>query len=389
MSQRQRIVKIILPVLIILLGIAVMMILIKTRPAPKKETRKDTGTLVRVLPVQNKVIDLAIKGTGTVDAAQEVSLIPQVSGRVTYISPNLVVGGFFKKDEIIFAIEDTDYRFALEKENSAKIRAEYELETMESQAQIARDEWERLNSDSGTPPNPLVLYEPQLRSARAALASAAASVEQAQTDLERTKVKAPFHARVRAEDVDIGQYVKSGSSIAVIAGTDIAEIIVPLAMDDLPWLDIPRPGEVRKGSAALVRASFGGEEQEWRGHIVRSTGEVDVRTRMMQVIIEVSDPYGLKEKNRDRPDLATGMFVEVLMQGKTLSSVFVIPRTAFRDNSTVWIMDNDNMLRIQEVVPLKMEKEQVIISEGLENGNLLVLTNVSGAADGMKLRQTK
>ncbi len=379
-----------IPVLVILLGIVIMVTLIKTRPEPKKETRTVTGTLVRILPLRSEVIDLTIQGTGTVEAAREVSLIPQVSGRVTYVSPNLAAGGFFEKNEIIFSIEDTDYRLALEREKAAKIKAEYELATMKSQAQVARDEWERLNSGRETPPNPLVLYEPQLRSARAALDAATAAVEQAQIDLERTTVRAPFRARVRSEDIDIGQYVRNGESVAVLAGTDIAEIIVPLALEDVSWLDIPKPGEVRKGSPATVRVNIRGKTREWTGHIVRSTGEVDPDTRMMQVIIEVSDPYGLKEqKTREYPPLAFGTFVEVLMRGKTLSDVFVIPRTAFRDNSTVWLMDSDTMLRIRKVVALRMEKERVIVSEGLEEGDQLILTNITGAANGMKLRTMK
>jgi multidrug resistance efflux pump len=103
-----------------------------------------------------------------------------------------VAGGFFRQGERLFSIEDTDYRLALERAEATRAKAEYELATIESQAEVARVEWERLYEDSGEEPNPLVLYEPQLKNARAALASAGSSVRQAEIDLERTRVRASF-----------------------------------------------------------------------------------------------------------------------------------------------------------------------------------------------------
>lgn len=391
MSVKTKFLKIGIPIIIILIGIMIMKVLISSRQAPHKEVnKKDPGILVEVLEAKKGNTNVIVKGTGTVESSQEVSIIPQVSGRIVLTAPDLVVGGFFEKDEILFLIEGTDYRLALERAISARAKAEYELAKIESQAQIARSEWERINKDNDTPPNPLVLYEPQLKSARAALSSASAQVEQARIDLERTKVKAPFNARVRSESIDNGQFVRSGSSVGVLAGTDTAEISVPLPLDQLRWLDIPRHGERQNGADASVHLNLGRKMYTWHGHVVRSTGEVNPKSRMMNLIVEVQDPYGLKEKkDPSYPALAAGSFVDVHIIGRKLKDVFIIPRTALRDNSTVWVMDNGNKLHIKKVVPMKMERDKVIISEGLTDGEMIVLTNISGAADGMKLRPMK
>jgi multidrug efflux pump subunit AcrA (membrane-fusion protein) len=354
MSRKTIFLKIAIPIIIIIVGIILMKALVSRRPAPNREVKTDPGILVRVLKAERENTEIIVKGAGTVESAQEVSIIPQVSGRIVYAAPDLDVGGFFDKDAILFEIEDTDYRLALERAMSARAKAEYELATIESQAQIARSEWERINKDNDPPPNPLVLYGPQLKSANASLASASAQVEQARLDLERTKIKAPFNARVRSENIESGQYVKSGSSVVLLAGTKTAEIAVPMPIDDLRWLKIPRRG------------------------------------KRMELIVEVKDPYGLKDKNNSmRPALAAGTFVDVHIKGRMLEDVLVIPRTALRDNSTVWIMDKENKLRIKTVVPLRMEKEKVIIAEGIDNSDMIVLTNISGAADSMKLRPMK
>jgi len=364
-----------------------MKTMVSSRQAPAKEVKADLGILVKVLKAARQDVTVSINGTGTVEASREVSIIPQVSGQVVSAAPGLVVGGFFKKGDILFEIEDIDYKLAMEQAESSKAKAEYDLATMESQARIARTEWEQLNRNNETPPNPLVLYEPQLRNARAALSSASAMLEQAKINLDRTKVKAPFNARIRSENIDHGQYVKSGNSVAVLSGTDKAEIAVPLSVDELRWLEIPGYGERQNGADASAYIDIGNESYKWDGHVVRSSGEVDTKTRMMQVIVEIKDPYGLNENRRSGYfALASGSFVDVNIKGKKLRGVFIIPRSAFRDNSTVWIMDKENKLNIITVDALKIERDRVIIGDGLNDGDMMILTNISGAAEGMKLR---
>jgi hypothetical protein len=80
------------------------------------------------------------------------------------------------------------------------------------------------------------------------------------------------------------------------------------------------------------------------------------------------------------------MFVEVLLGGKSLPAVFAVPRSALRDNSSVWTMDKDNQLRIQPVQVVRLEQTEAVVANGLSDGTRVVLTTVSGAADGMKLR---
>jgi RND family efflux transporter MFP subunit len=386
MSTKTRLIQIGVPVALIVVGLIIMKVLVSSRPAAVKHPKKEPGILVEVLKAEKVDATMTVKGTGTVEASQEVSVIPQVSGEVVFTAPGLDVGGFFKEGAVLFRIEDADYRLALEQAEFSKANAEYELAKIEGQAEIARSEWELINKDNSTPPNPLVLYEPQLKSAKAALASASAQMEQSSLNLERTEIKAPFSARIRSKNIETGQYVRSGSTAVVLAGTDTAEIAVPLTTEQMRWLNVPRHGERLNGDDATASLDIGGTVHEWKGHVVRSTGEVDQKSRMMQIIVEIKDPYGLKEKNEGRPSLAAGSFVEVEIKGKRLKDVFIIPRTAFRDDSTVWTMDNENRMKIRKVVPMRIESERIIIEKGISDGDLIVLTNLSGAADGMKLR---
>ncbi|UCD35559.1 MAG: hypothetical protein JSU90_01640, partial [Nitrospiraceae bacterium] len=157
MSIKTTLVKIVLPVLIVAAGAGIMAILTASRPAPRTEAKTDQGILVEVMEAKQADTAVFVRGTGTVEAAREMSVIPQVSGVVTHVSPALKVGGFAGKDEVLFEIEDTDYRLALEQALSARANAEYTLATTESQARVARSEWEQLSEGNDTPPNPLAL----------------------------------------------------------------------------------------------------------------------------------------------------------------------------------------------------------------------------------------
>ena len=385
MSAKTKLIKIGLPLLILMLGVAVMGVLILSRPEPRREVRENPGALVEVLKVTRGDRRIRVQGTGTVQPRQEITLTPQVNGRVTMIAPEFVAGGFFSKGDVLFKVEDADYRLAVERAQAALAKAEYELAAMAGQARIARQEWERLDLGGDEEPNPLVLYEPQMKNARADLLSARAMLRQAELDLERTLLRAPFDAVVLSETVDLGQYVRAGTSVAALAGTKQAEIVVPLQLEELAWLTIPRQGEKRSGSPAVVQLTTGEENFSWTGRVVRRLADVDPQGRMARLVVGISDPYGLQKDAGPRPMLSMGSFVQVTLQGAVLPEVVVLPASALRDGDSVWIM-NDGHLKTKPVEVLRRARDEVIIGEGLTPGDLVVLTHLAGAAEGMKLR---
>lgn len=387
MSRKTILLKIALPIVVILAGLAGMQIMVHSRAAPKKEVKESRGVLVEVKSVTRENLPVVVMGTGTVGSRQEASITPQVNGRVTYLAPGFVVGGLFRKGDLLFRIEDTDYRLAIDGAKAALAKAEFDLATVEGQAHVARIEWERLHLAEKKEPSPLVLYEPQLKNARASVDSAKAGLSQAELDLARTSVYAPFPCLVRSEEIDLGQYVTVGKSVATVAGTGAAEIVVPLPLEEMQWITIPRKGSNENGSKALVKLAVGDQVLTWKGQVVRSLGEVDPRGRMARVVVGVADPYNLQRGgDSKRQDLEIGMFVDVEIIGKTLSGVFSVPRSALRDGDTVWTMDEEGRLRVTPVTVVRRERDTVILRDGFEEGDMVVLTNISGAAEGMQLR---
>lgn len=385
--NRGKALKIALPILILILAVVGMKALISSRQAPPRQPEENRGALVETLVVAKNGYQIEVAATGTVRAGQEITVSPQVSGRVIFLDPRLQAGGFFRQGEKLFEIEGIDYQLALEKARAALAKSELDLSSVESRARVARREWELLKKGDADLPSPLALYEPQLKEAQANLASARAALSQAEVDLSRTVVTAPFDCVVLSESLGPGQYVRAGNSVAVLADSRLAEIVVPVPLHELAWLEIPRPGSDRQGSPAEVRLAGSAAGALWSGRIDRSLAEVDPQGRMARLVVRIDDPY-LQHHRRQagQPDLAIGSFVEVGFRGSLLKNVVVIPRQALRDNNTVWLMDDDRRLRLRAVEPLRLESQRVVIGAGLNGGERLILTNLSGAADGMKLR---
>lgn len=390
MKKKKRWMQVVLPLLILISGFAGMQILIKSKPQPQKTQPTNPGLLVETLRVSATTHTIRVHATGTVQSRLSAPLVPQVSGRVLHVAKGFETGGFFQQGDLLFEIDPADYRLAAEKSRAEVVRAEYELAQVQSQARVARLEWERLSLDIPEGPNPLVLYEPQLKNAQAVLAAAKADLAQRRLDIDRTRVNAPFNGRVRTKNVDMGQYITAGQSVAEISGTDTAEIVVPVPLDDLPWLTIPKSDDMQ-GSKAQVQIDLGDKSLTWMGRIDRSLGEVDPKSRMMRIVVAVQDPYALANRlDSHLPlELAEGLFVKVTIEGRALKGVFALPASAIKQNATVWVMDKQNRLNIRPVRVLRREKNSVLVQHGLVADEKVVLTQLTGAVEGIQLRSAK
>jgi RND family efflux transporter MFP subunit len=385
MGKKTLLSNILLPGAILLGGLLIAFFLVRGRGVPEREAQVAQGGLVELHTAQAGEYQVAVTSTGVVQPQEEIEIVPQVSGRVVFADPRFVAGGFFRQGELLFALEEEEYILAVERARAGVAQAELAFATAGSRAAVAREEWEKLASP-GRKADPLVLHEPQLAEAAAVLAAARAGLRQAELDQERTRLFAPFNCRVRSESVALGQYVKSGTAYGVIAGTDAAEIVVPLPLADMAWLTVPAAGSGQPGSPAEVLLEVGGATHRWSGRVVRSLGEVDAQGRMARIVVRVAAPHAREAGQPARPALVANMFVQVRLQGPGLSGVHLLPRSALREENTLWLMDQEQRLAIRPVSVLRLDKEQVLIGRGLADGEQVVLTHLAGAAAGLRLR---
>ncbi len=378
---------ILLPVLVLGLGAWAAKTMVDNRPEPEKKAAEVTAPLVRVMEATSQSIRLRVETEGLVAPRTESQLVPEVSGRVLWASPSLVAGGFFDEGQVMIKIDPREYELAVVRARSAVAQAKTRVATEEQEAAVARKEWESLGEGE---PTPLVLREPQLAEARAAQASAEAALEQAEFDLERTVVKAPFAGRVREKNVDVGQYVQRGQAAARLYSVDVAEVRLPVPDEELAFVTLPlayrnvESSQSRRGPSVILSADFAGRNYKWSGRIVRTEGEIDPRTRMVHAIAQVEDPYARAGASR-RPPLAVGMFVKAEIYGKSVKAV-PIPRTAVRGGNTVLVVDRNDRIEFRELDIFRQERDRVLATGGVEAGDRICLSTLEAAVEGMPVR---
>jgi RND family efflux transporter MFP subunit len=284
----------------------------------------------------------------------------------------------------LLKIDPRDYQTAMVvAEATLKLR-QSELELEKAQHEQAKENWALLGD--GTDPSPLTLREPQLAEAMAAVESARARLEEAKRNLERTVIVAPYTGRVQRKMVDVGQVVTPGNDLALIFAIDFVEVRLPIRNDRLDFIELPeqyrgdRADQEQSQPPVVLRGTYGSREVNWEGAIVRAEGAYDEKTRELFVVAQVDDPYAHRGDNR--PPLKVGQFVEATIYGTVLSNVFVVPRSALRDNREVLVVGDDNTIQRRDIRWLWKDEEQVIIGEGLEEGEVLCTTPLVFAADG-------
>jgi RND family efflux transporter MFP subunit len=382
----RKLLMVIVPLAVLALGGMGAGSMIESRPVPEKHVVEAPLPLVRVSEVNPQSVRLTVATEGTVAPRTESELVPEVSGRVIWVSPSLASGGFLEKGEDVLKIEAREYELAVIRARAAVAQAKLQLATEEQEAELARKEWDSLGKGD---PTALTLREPQIAGAKASLASAQAALEQTEYDAERTVVKAPYDGRVREKKVDVGQFVSRGTSVATIYAVDFAEVRLPIPDDELAYLDLPLAyrGQApeAQGPSVTLRAQFAGKEHEWQGRIVRTEGEIDARSRMIHAIAQVADPYG-EGKRPGRPPLAVGLFVNAEIQGKATPGLFSIPRSAMRGDSQVIVVDSNNRLRFRDVDIFRAERDRVLLRSGVEAGERICISPLEAAVEGMEVR---
>lgn len=374
--------KIAIPVLVLAVAAVGAFALVATAPSVESVPPERALTVVRAIEARPQTVHLTVRSQGTVAPRSETELVPEVTGPVVWISPSLASGGFFEKDEPLLRIDPLDYEAAVARARAALARAGGEARHAASELERQRGLAEKKVGSSS-----------QLSNARragtvgeAALEEARVALEQAERDLARTEIRAPFEGRVRSERVDLGQFVTRGQSVGTLYATDFVEVRLPIADTQLAFLEVPsfRRGD-SEGPRVTLRANFAGAEREWTGRIVRTEGEIDPKSRMVHVVARVADPYGA-EGTVGTTALAVGLFVRAEIEGRIAEDVIVLPRSAMRDDERIVVIDGDDRLRFRDVEVLRIERDDVLIRTELEPGERICVSPLQVIVDGMRVK---
>ena len=331
---------------------------------------------------------ITVQAQGSVTPRTQTTLISEVSGLITEVSPAFVAGGFFSKGDVLVRIDERNYRAEVKRAQASVRAAETNVTREAGLADYAKEDWERAQSvlKSSKAASDLAMRKPQLAEALAGLDFAKADLEKRQGDLDRTVIRAPYDGLVREKQADIGQFVNGGSPLAITFAVDFAEIRLPLPDRQLPYLNLnERELAEGRGPLVMLSADLGGQVNQWQGRIVRTEGVFDARSRVLYLVAQIDDPYNRHSAKWAHP-LRMGTFVEAAIEGEQLDNVIRLPRTALRRDNTIWTVADDDTLKSVTVEVVRADEQSVLIQSGLASGQLICLTVPENPLSGTPVR---
>ncbi len=369
--------KILLPLLVLAMCGMAARAMIDNRPEPTTRPSFKSSTAIEATRVEPESYTVTLNTRGEVGSANAGTLVAEVDGGITEIADNFVVGGSFRQGDVLARVDPRDYEIelTLARANYAQVQAV--LAEEQARAEQAADDWKTLGR-KGTPSD-LTLRKPQLAAARANLEGALGQVQRAELNLDRTNIRAMYDGRVRSKQVSLGQYVNRGSALGEIFSTGSAEIRLPFSSNQLQHIDLDT--SIANRTPVQLTASVGGTEAEWSATLVRAEG-IDATNRQFYVIARIDNPYVLEKP------LRVGQYVEAKVTGNTLDNVFVIPRSALREDKHVLIVDEIGTLQTREVVVAWKDADVAVINSGLESGDILNITSLGSVTNGTRVKAT-
>jgi len=301
---------------ILMLAVVVAFVLNFFKPEAEKKAFKEEFPLAEFVVARSELIAIPVVSQGSIKAKTYIKLVAEVSGRISQMAKLRFNGGFFKKGQLLLSIDDADYRLAMVRAEAQVAAAKQQLIRVQTEAGQARYDLKQIGRDPSKSTS-YALREPQLAEAQANLQAAQAELEIAGLQMQRTRVLAPFDGRVMNKQVDVGQYVSTGTLLADIYSTEMVTVRLPLSLHQTELLGIQLTNNQQRVNSVKIKliAESASGNYQWLASMSHTEGEMDERNRLVYLVAEVDSPFAMQqitEKNitqnsPKKPPLTPGM----------------------------------------------------------------------------------
>lgn len=434
--------KIAFPVIAIA-GLAVMVFIVKSQPDMKHQPAASLVTPVNFIEVKSHLIEPEIIGYGVIKPDMTLAAKAEVSGRITYIHPQLKKGEIFSQGTLLLTIDDKDYLLQLKQAqadllvNKANLQEmtlsiennELELSLALEKLQVRDSEYARMfklsqtgvvskSSLNGEKQNLLKQKQEvlQLKNKKALLPStlavmkaqleiSKANLEKSERDLARTQVTMPFDGRISEVYTELNQYVTAGglsSAGQLFDAFTLNKVIInaqfPVEQFRLFAQNFNRQAFVSNentpdmkdvlqslGLSVLVKDPSGLFEA-WPATVERFSDNLDAKSRTVGIMVSVSDSYK-KVLPGTRPPLLEGMYMKVILAGKP-KEMLILPRFTLH-NKQVFTIDDKNLLQRVTLDKLQYHGDLLLVDpikdQTIKVNDKVITTDVFPAVNGMEV----
>jgi len=408
----------VLVVLGVATGVAVLLFTLKEDPE-KKEFQMSAPS-VTVLTAQPESKVMMVDAFGTIKPRKSVKIAVEVPGRIDYINPLFIEGGFISTNELLVRIDQRNYKLdketaavrikqarvdienlkqdianlkkdiALSKKNTVLTKRELERLRALSKNQYAsknsleKAEQQHLQAEIQLQSiqNRLSLTDTYMDQKQSALAMAKVDYNKAALALEKTEIRSVFDGYILEKMAEGGEYVNPGQTLGVIYQKDCLDVDVRIPLEKMKWIESFFQDE-RTPEAIVKLASYEGlSPTAWKAKVARVKARIDERTRTLPMTLEI---VPATDNGRGIFDLKPGTFVQCSIVGETYDNIFVVPRHLLKTNDILYTV-NDDHLKMKKMTVLRKFEEEVYIKAGLEKGDKIISSPLPGAIEGMKLK---
>lgn len=414
----------------IALGVMILVAAIILKPSPDLQKNLDNARVVEVMSLVKQNAAPQVTGFGLVSPKHSWQAIAEVNGKIIYRHPQLETGRLIRKGTMVLAVDPLEYQLKqaqaeanlnsakaklsrleqeqenlkisldIERQKSTLVKQEYlrkqalnkkklisnsELETQKQALLAQRNLLQNLASSLNLIPDDKKVTEAQIKVNQAQL-------KDAKRQLENTRFRLPFDARIADVNIEQAQAVKNGEVLFTAQQLDRMEIKVELSLQDVDTLRrsvllFPKsntlPAAEKLNFTTRIDLKVGDKTLSWPARLTRIGDNVDAQQATLGVYLEATQDFASLDL-RIKPPLSKGMFVRAEIQG-IASPHFIVPEKALHAGN-VYIMDEQHKLQIKAVQIEFRNVQGVAISGNLKEGEQFILNDIIPAIPGMQLK---
>lgn len=376
-----------LPAVAVAAGVLITLHLLKTGPQAKPMAKKKSGVAVETIEVRFDSYPTKISAMGVVKAARYTALKPQVSGQVVELGEHLIPGGRFNQGDTLLKLDPSDYELILKQQENAVVQAGNDLFLEEGNQLVVKREFALMGEEVSEAEKKLMLRQPQLSTLQTALTIAQAKKEQAELNLQRTIITAPFNGIVQTREVNIGTWVSTSSTLATLVGSDRYWVEVSVPEEQLQWITLPAGTGVQGSRVKVYNPTAWSDDIYREGKVIQLLPGLETQGRMARLLIEVGDPLALEQSNAGKPQLLIDSFVRVVIEGKIVPEAVKMSREYLRNGNKLWVYTGEGNLAIRDVSIGFKNRDSVLITSGVKPGDEVITSNISTPVEGLSLRR--
>lgn len=314
---------------------------------------------VQVAPVERKDLPIWLEGLGTVAAVQQVTVRPQVDGRLEKVL--FVEGQPVKKGEVLAQIDPRPFLVALHQAEGALARDRAQLET--NQSNLKR--YEGLKAQNLVAGQQVEEIAGSVGQFAGAVKIDQAQIENAQLQLDYAQIKSPIDGIAGVRQVDAGNIIHQTdpNGLVVITAIDPAAVFFTLPQDQLAAV-----------SQALARGEVPVEAYSRDGTTRLATGKLAVLDNQIN---QATATLRLKAlmPNADR-GLWPNAFVKARMLVETRKDAIVVPAVAIQrgpQGTFVYAVGADHVAQMKPVTVALTTGDIAVIGKGLDGGEQVIV----------------